>query len=399
MDKDKPIRPMVFVKRCLQQKNRKDPIKEESNSAPSHFLHPFADPNIFIKIKKDRRTRSWLDDEQYVNLIKEIQGNLDVFDERFNEPAHQPKIVMTLRVLLLGRQGYVTENEKPQLQDTRTLPPDLINLWIAVLHKVEGLKLEKETEVRQAANVAFKARDFTKALEMYNKAIEIFPFDMRCYMNIGAIHFETKNYTECISQCIEAVEVGRENSAFPHYVAKAFLRIGKAYQKLGNFESAKKFYKKSADEDNTTEALRLLLEMENLIYLKNVNFYASHQEAWDYKCSGNALFLKGNYVGAAEYYTKAISLYSQDSKLYNNRAECYIKLTKLDLAMKDCEKCLELQRDNAQGWLLKARILQYQTMIAFEKASELDSSDKVALKGFQQSLLAINLEYNCLDME
>ncbi len=47
-----------------------------------------------------------------------------------------------------------------------------------------------------------------------------------------------------------------------------------------------------------------------------------------------------------------------DAKIYSNRAACYTKLMSFDLALKDCEKAIELDPKFIKAYLRKAMVLK-----------------------------------------
>lgn len=88
----------------------------------------------------------------------------------------------------------------------------------------EDKKLAKQA--KEAGNEFYKKKDFAKALENYEKAIEHDPTDITFYSNIAAVYYEQKQYQKCIEQCQKGIEIGRENRADFKLIAKAFTRIG-----------------------------------------------------------------------------------------------------------------------------------------------------------------------------
>ncbi|CAL8099569.1 unnamed protein product [Orchesella dallaii] len=51
--------------------------------------------------------------------------------------------------------------------------------------------------------------------------------------------------------------------------------------------------------------------------------------------------------------------------------------------MAECDKCLEMNPKYAQGWLMKARILEKQTSLAYQEAMQLDASNHEATMGYE----------------
>ncbi|ODM93030.1 Stress-induced-phosphoprotein 1 [Orchesella cincta] len=365
----------------------KNPTNAES-FAPPNFLHPFGDPELFKKLKNDRRTSQWLEDPEYVALMKEFQERPEAFDEKYCDPKFESKVVMTLRVLLWGKDGNAY-GDKILPPGTGCLPQELFATWMGTLYSLEYGSIDKAYGEKDAGNVAYKDGNFSKALEHYNKAIAIYPYDMRFVMNVGAVAFETANYKECIQKSLDAVEVGRENSVNKRLIGKAFMRVGNSYRQLGDYENAKVYFKKSLDEHTSPEVASLLSEVEKLLD-KQDQVSNAPNPAPESNEGGNELFRQGDYAGARAQYTKAIGVSSKDPKLFGNRAACNIKLFDWESAKADCDKCLELDPKYAQGWLMKALILQKQSSLAYQEAMRFEPSTVEAATGYEKCMSAIN---------
>ena len=74
------------------------------------------------------------------------------------------------------------------------------------------------------------------------------------------------------------------------------------------------------------------------------------------KQKGNELFKAGDFSGAVKNYTEAIKRNPADAKIYSNRAACYTKLMSFDLALKDCDKAIELDPEFIKAYLRKAMV-------------------------------------------
>ena len=69
---------------------------------------------------------------------------------------------------------------------------------------------------------------------------------------------------------------------------------------------------------------------------------------------GNQAVKRTEYGKALDLYTKAILHNSKDYRLYSNRALCYLKLSKPQKALNDCEECLLLQPNYSKALQRKA---------------------------------------------
>ncbi|CAL8099566.1 unnamed protein product [Orchesella dallaii] len=217
---------------------------EVESFEPPNFLHPFADPELFQKLKNDRRTSGWLEDPEYVSLMKEFQEHPEAYDEKYQDPKFHSKIVLTLRVLLFGKDSNAYGDKTPP-PGTGILQPDLVAVWMGGLYVYEEESINRANAEKDEGNAAYKNGNYAKALEHYHKAVDYFPYDMKFLMNIGAVSYASGNYAQCIRESLDAVEVGRENRFAKQFIAKALMRVGNSYKQLGDYHSAKIFYQKS----------------------------------------------------------------------------------------------------------------------------------------------------------
>ncbi|KAJ8967693.1 hypothetical protein NQ314_002683 [Rhamnusium bicolor] len=85
------------------------------------------------------------------------------------------------------------------------------------------------------------------------------------------------------------------------------------------------------------------------------------------KEKGNEFFKAGDYEDALSCYTASISSKPCVNNL-NNRAVTYLKLKKYEMALKDCDKVLTIERDNLKAHLRKAE--SFEKLKRFEEALE-----------------------------
>eukprot|EP01039_Chlorochromonas_danica_P000146 gene147-154_t len=85
------------------------------------------------------------------------------------------------------------------------------------------------------------------------------------------------------------------------------------------------------------------------------------REAEEAKTEGSTAYTKGNYSAAIDHYSRAIELGGDDRSflkiIYSNRSAAYCKLGKFEDAVKDGNKCVELDGQWAKGYARKGDAL------------------------------------------
>jgi len=247
---------------------------------------------------------------------------------------------------------------------------------------------EKALKEKELGNAAYKSKNFTKAVGHYETAIELDPAEITFRSNLAAVHFETKNYQECVKVCEKAVEIGRENRADFKLIAKAYNRAGNAHRKLGNLEAAKTAFEKALTEHRTPDYRQNLSEVESEIKKAAEAAYINPQLAEEEKLKGNDCFKKGEWANAVKFYTEAIKRNPSDAKIYSNRAACYTKLNAFDLTIKDCDTSISMDPNFVKAYLRKANVLKAMgqvknAMEVYSKAMELDPNSDEAKNGYK----------------
>jgi len=245
---------------------------------------------------------------------------------------------------------------------------------------------------KELGNGAYKKKDFQTAIQHYSKAIELDTAEMTFHNNLAAVYFEMKEYDQSIKECELAIEVGRENRADFKLIAKAYNRMGTAQRRKGgvdNLKAAKISYEKALTEHRTPDYKQNLAEVESAIKKHEEEAYINPELADSEKQKGNESFKKGDWASAVKFYSEALRRNPKDPKIYSNRAACYTKLTAFDLALKDCDKSIELDPAFVKAHLRKGNVLKgmkrnAKAMEAFEKALELSPDSDEAKQGYRE---------------
>ncbi|KAL1121953.1 hypothetical protein AAG570_003361, partial [Ranatra chinensis] len=359
------------------------------------FSNPFCSGDIYAKLRADPRTRSYLDDPSYLKTLEQIRNNpkdmiLMMSDKR----------IMTTLGVLLGIDISTDNDEKMDVDASPPSPQKTPSPADTPKPKVDQ-DMDMSSEQRQAkkekemGNEAYKKKDFAKALEHYNKAIELDPCEIMYYNNIAAVYFEQKEYAKCIESCEKGIEIGRENRADFKLIAKAFTRCGNACKKQEDWQRAKMYYEKAMSEHRTPEVKALLSDVEKRVKEAERKAYIDPSKAEEANQQGNDLFKTGEYAEAVKHYSEAIKRNPDEAKYYSNRAACYTKLAAFDLGLKDCETCLQLDSKFIKGWIRKGKILQgmqqpSKALMAYQKGLDIDPTNTEALEGYKQCSVAVN---------
>ena len=95
-------------------------------------------------------------------------------------------------------------------------------------------------------------------------------------------------------------------------------------------------------------------------------------------------------------FTKRVKLFAVYYNLnLNLQAACFTKLLSFDLALKDCDKCIELDPAFVKAYLRKAKAHQAmgqtsKAMSAYEEALEIDSNCSEAIEGYKNCAIQNN---------
>ena len=175
-----------------------------------------------------------------------------------------------------------------------------------------------------------------------------------------AAYFEKGDYDKCIETCEKAVDEGREvrevvacfcvasdTSTLQIHadfkmIAKAYGRIGSAYQRKGDLPTAIKFFQKSLTEHRTPDILNKLRDVEKQKADADKLAYIDKDKSGEAREEGNTLFKNGDFAGAVKAYTESIKRDPSDARGYNNRAAAYTKLAALPEALKDAEEAIKI---------------------------------------------------------
>lgn len=368
--------------------------------------NPFSDPNLEVKLAMDPRTKEFLNDPsflQMLNILKTDASKMSMF-------AKDPRMMTVLSVILgipmdfagagantPGNQDEEMAEAPPKKREEPKKPSSSSSSSSSKTTKQEPednrTDIQKQAdEEKMKGNTAYKAKDFETAIQHYNKAFELDSTNMTYLSNLSAVYFEQKNWDVMVETCEKAVEVGREHRADFKLLAKPMARIGTMYHQRKEFDKALEHYKRSLLEFRDPVIVKKITQIEKQMKEEAKKAYYDDEKAEIARQEGNEKFKGGDFPGAIKCYEESLKRNPNDPKVYSNRAACYTKLTEFGLAISDCDKCLELDPQFIKAYLRKGSIYtamskNSEARSAYEKALELDKNCQEARDGIRACMM------------
>jgi tetratricopeptide (TPR) repeat protein len=217
------------------------------------------------------------------------------------------------------------------------------------------LKGVDASTLNEMGDIQYEKKNFSEAIECYNKALKTNPDNAEILMKLGNIYFEKNMYDDSVKFYNKTLEFKPENP-------DAWLSLGNAYLAEKDYDHAKHAFKKA-----------LIFEPDNAITWNNL---------------GNIYHIKENWDEAVDCYEKAVEFDTGLVLAWLNCGLAHKKRNDLDEAAQCFSKVLQLkpgdptalngmgnifhERSKAQPQLLDDAITHYQ------KAVESNSSYAIA---------------------
>ncbi|MDE5577770.1 MAG: tetratricopeptide repeat protein [Oscillospiraceae bacterium] len=189
-------------------------------------------------------------------------------------------------------------------------------------------------------------KQYDKAVEDYNKAIELNPNDSMVYCNRGNSYSNLKQYDNAIEDYNKAIELNPNNS-------DAYCNRGTSYANLNQYDKSIENFNKAIEIDSDFSIA-----------------YSDRSEVY--------VVLK-QYDKAMEDSNKAIELDSNNSEAYKNRGDAYAGLEQCDNALEDYNKAIELNPEFKEAYIGRAkvyRLLDKPDLAELDEAKAKEDEDK-----------------------
>jgi len=334
----------------------KDGLAEVQKKKKGAF-NLFGGPEALMKLRSDPRTREYLNDPSFLQMLNMVQSNPQLMMSLVqSDPRFMTAFSVITGINLSDMSGAGDESE----MDT-TPPPPKAEPAPKKEEPTKKTEPEKPKNIspadqeKEKGNAAYKAKDFETALQHYDKAIELDSTNMSYILNKAAVYFEMGDFAKCIEMAEKSIDVGRENRADFKQIAKGFTRIGNAYFKQKEYASAVTYFEKSLSEFRDPQIVKKCKQVQDVIKEQERLAYIDPVKSEEERQKGNEFFTQGQYPDAIRHYDEAIKRNPDDPKTYCNRAACYIKLGEFSLADRDCDETLKRDSKFIKAYLRKAQ--------------------------------------------
>jgi len=393
---------LTQVETALKEKEERESRMSDENmpdmgGLPPNFRNPF-EGDIIERLRKNPETAPFMNDPEFCKTMLEIKENPDKLNDHMNDM----KVMLALQALLgitpeMREKAQRAQEEREDRERARKAEEE------ARKKKEEEERKKKEEEealarrppqqleaekFKEEGNTAYRAKNFTQAIAMYQKAHDTFPDDATYLSNLAAAYLENKEVDKCIETCEKGLADAQRLGQYA-LLPRFYTRLGNAYMKMKNYDEAIKQYQLCVNESRTAENLERLNKAERTKREAIRLALIDPEKAREAKERGNAHFQKGEYPEAVAAYTEAISHAPEDPIMYSNRAAAYMKLGEFPTALRDCDKCLELNPKFVKGYSRKGTchffMKEYhKAMEAYDKGHAVDPTNQECIDGIEK---------------
>jgi tetratricopeptide (TPR) repeat protein len=268
--------------------------------------------------------------------------------------------------------------------------------------KLDELKEEKDPNTYNDRGIKeYNAGNHLEAIELYNKAINLYDQEPIYFYNRGLAYNKLNKYSEAISNFSDAIKLKTDDDEFynmrgvcyfsqENYLSAKYdferaaelnstyaiyhFNIGYSNYNLHNYNTALMNFKNALEHDpkngqywnyrgqvyytqeNYVEAIKMWKEMKSSDpdYIPYFNYIddaksksgSGEQTATHWNKLGNAAFSDGDYKLAVKNYSKAVKKESDNAVYIYNRGYAYLQLFDYKRAIKDISKAINLDRSD-----------------------------------------------------
>lgn len=205
----------------------------------------------------------------------------------------------------------------------------------------EQQRLAEFEALKKNGDEFFDKQDYEKALEYYNKALELDERNLELLANRAYVYFRQRKYSDCISESNEIIKLGEGRRHYAGPVFTALFLIGCAEHNANGIES------RQSVETALRQAFFIApsnrIEQLISIYNKITKGGLDYSAALEVTNEGIMFYSHGDRQSAIQMFTEAIELNAGEALAFACRAICHAEDAELeDNLIRDIKQCLEL---------------------------------------------------------
>jgi len=263
----------------------------------------------------------------------------------------------------------------------------------------------KNIKISRLLNKASKQRDLYKAIDLYQKIIDIDPTFPVIYNYIGLCYFELNDYEKAESFFRKSIEKFNDNFKSKHEI---YYNLAFALHSQNIYEEAEIFYKKSIKENPDYSfayknfAYLLFLEKKYKESLEMFKKYITYnEEAEAYNNIGIIYQEFNNDKEAIRYYNLAIETDDSYALAYNNLGAIYMEKKDYEKAAELFDKAIEKDKSLADAYnnlaTINFMIKKYNLSLSlYQKALKIAPYNKTIRLNIAQIYYFLNDINNCI---
>ncbi len=212
------------------------------------------------------------------------------------------------------------------------------------------------------ANARYQEGDFTQAIDLYSRVLELDPHNAIAYNQRGNAYRQLEAYAQCINDYTQAIQYAASPAESATYYANrgaAYALQGEVQRALEDFTQAIEHNPNFARAYESRAALYAQLEQYQQAIADYTTFLTLKPDTpTGYVQRAQAYLGTGNLQAAVQDYSQAISI-QPDAAAYYNRGQLYRQLGDASSALEDFNQALQLDPHYVLAYVARG-ILEYE---------------------------------------
>ena len=221
-----------------------------------------------------------------------------------------------------------------------------------LLKKLENINkiIEKEANEKnyfKRGTIYKKLKNYSKAIEDYDKVIKLNSNDAGYYNGRGSAKYSLGEYKESVEDYNKAIKLNPNKVSYYNKRGNGKYKLGEYKESIEDYNKAIELSPNNASYYNGRGNGKYSLgEYKESIEDYNKAIELSPNNASYYNGRGNGKYSLGEYKESIEDYNKAIELNSNNATFYGNRGSAKYRLREYKESIEDYNKAIELNPNN-----------------------------------------------------